>query len=84
MDLTKEMHKLFHTCDSRYLSNLMLTQGRTFESVFKENVYFIFDKIRDNDFHKVTPKSLNEILMNKFEIDVCRVEYKGIIYIINV
>ena len=77
VDFMPLMQKLFLAPDFRSYFDLLFNQTKSFENVFLQNVSLIFDKIKDGSFKKGNTLDLAEIMMNKFEIDLCSLDYRS-------
>ena len=77
LDIMPFLQKLFLSPDMRSLYDLLFIRVKTFENVFLQNISLAFDKVKDESIRALTPSDLAEILLNKFEIDMCYLDYKG-------
>ena len=77
VDVMPTLQKMFLSIDSRLLFDLLFKQTKAFENVFLQNVSALFDKVKERTFAHSPPSDLAEILSNKFEIDLCSLDYKS-------
>jgi hypothetical protein len=79
VDVMPLLQKLFLSPESRFYYDLLFKQTKTFENVFLQNVSLLFDKIKDESFKIAMPSDLAQIFLNKFEIDMCSLDYQGMV-----
>lgn len=76
-DFTPALQKLFASPEIRFYHDLLFRQTKAFENVFRQNLALLFEKARDGSLGAALPSDLAGLLLHKFEIDLCSLDYKG-------
>jgi hypothetical protein len=77
VDMMPLLKKLFLSPDLRFYHDLLFKQTKTFENVFLQNISSLFDQIKKETFRVDSQSELAQIFLNKFEIDMCALDYKS-------
>lgn len=75
--MTPILRTLFLAPEIRFYYDLLFNQTQAFKNVFTQNVSLLFEKARNGSTKTSLPSDLMEIFSNKFEIDLCSLDYQS-------